>query len=162
MREVPRNGRESNAGASRRERLYLAMDKLSSKALSKGKKKTYKQGVQAYMKFLSYIKDDQKYASPPDSYRLMLFTAYLAYYRRLFYRSIHTYVYSVRSWVMKEGYHDPMKPRSSRCRFKLLRLLAGVKRVNKRKTQYKETFEESACCKNSEKTRGHALVGPRL
>uniref|UniRef100_A0A7M5WI96 Uncharacterized protein n=1 Tax=Clytia hemisphaerica TaxID=252671 RepID=A0A7M5WI96_9CNID len=112
-RIVSRNGRTSDSGARRREKLDLAIEKYNSDALAKGTKTTYSQGVKAYKKFEAYIQVNEENASPPDLNRILLFVAYLAYHRKLSYRCIHTYMCSVRNWVMKAGGRDPLQSKRS-------------------------------------------------
>ena len=120
----------------------MAVKKYSSKALAKGTKTTYNQGVKAYKKFESYIQIDKENAFPPDLDKILLFVAYLAYHRKLSYRCIHTYVCSVRNWVMRSGGQDPLQSKKSQCRFKLKQLLAGVKRATRKKRNVKKPLKK--------------------
>ena len=117
------------------------MKSYTEEALSAGTKKTYNQGVKAYRKFQSYINEDQSNAPHPDHDRIVLFIAYLAYNKKLSYRCVRTYVYSVRNWVLQNGGPDPTKPRSHRKRHQLEQLLAGVKRANRAKRNVKKALK---------------------
>lgn len=117
------------------------MKSFEKEALSSGTKKTYNQGVKTYLEFQKYIKEDPENAPRPDIDRLLLFIAYLAYLKKLSYRCIRTYVYSVRNWTMENGGPDPTTSKSHRRRHRLKQLLAGVRRACQSKRNVKKALK---------------------
>ena len=65
---------------------------------------------------------------PPNHEHLLLFIAYLAYYRKLTFSAIKSYIYGVRDWALTEGRRDPTKG-SGKQRHWYQKLLRGIKRA---------------------------------
>ena len=64
---------------------------------------------------------------PPDHGHLLLFIAYLAYYRKFSYSAIKTYICGVKDLALCSGFKDPTRPNSSRKRHIYQKLVAGIK-----------------------------------
>ena len=89
---VPRDGKRPNLGNFHHTDLNRIVSFYSKNALSIGTKKTYGQGKSMYIKFLKYINFGCN-VLPPNYEMMLLFIAYLPYYRKLSFQCIRTYIY---------------------------------------------------------------------